>query len=103
MTSTEMALMSGLIKESIQDNGKKIRCMVQVRQLGLMVENIQEFNILIAYSQEYFEDKKHGHGVFEWSDGRKYIGEWINGIDYEYHFVKENKTGLDYIIQLLGN
>lgn len=27
--------------------------------------------------QEYEEDKKHGKGIFEWSDGRKYIGTWI--------------------------
>ena len=95
--------MFGLTKEYIQDNGKKIKCMDQGRQRGLMAENIQEFNDFISYFQEYFEDKKHGHGVFEWSDGRKYIGEWINGIDYENNFVKESKMGLDYIILLLVN
>jgi hypothetical protein len=25
------------------------------------------------------DDKKHGKGVFEWGDGRKYEGIWING------------------------
>lgn len=24
-------------------------------------------------------DKKHGHGVFIWPDGRKYDGEWKDG------------------------
>ena len=31
------------------------------------------------YFGEYFEDKKHGFGVFEWGDGRKYAGDWKNG------------------------
>jgi hypothetical protein len=40
-------------------------------------------NLLKYYfgSKEYEDDKKHGKGIFEWSDGRKYIGIWINGID----------------------
>jgi hypothetical protein len=24
-------------------------------------------------------DKKHGHGVYIWADGRKYDGQWENG------------------------
>jgi len=24
-------------------------------------------------------DKPHGHGTFEWADGQKYIGEWVDG------------------------
>ena len=36
--------------------------------------------IFIYVSQEYEDDKKHGKGIFEWSDGRKYIGTWISGI-----------------------
>lgn len=31
------------------------------------------------YEGEYIEDKKQGHGVFFWPDGRKYIGDWYNG------------------------
>jgi len=31
------------------------------------------------YTGEYFEDKKHGPGVFEWADGRKYEGSWVDG------------------------
>lgn len=28
----------------------------------------------------YKDDKKNGKGVFEWSDGKKYIGNWVNGM-----------------------
>ncbi len=24
-------------------------------------------------------DKKHGHGVYTWPDGRVYDGQWVNG------------------------
>lgn len=34
--------------------------------------------------KEYEDDKKHGKGVFEWADGRKYIGTWISGF-YPLH------------------
>ena len=30
-------------------------------------------------SGEYKNDKKEGHGVFVWPDGRKYDGQWLNG------------------------
>ena len=26
---------------------------------------------------EWYEDKRHGHGVMEWPDGRRYDGEWV--------------------------
>jgi hypothetical protein len=26
---------------------------------------------------EWFEDKRHGSGVMEWPDGRRYDGEWV--------------------------
>ena len=29
-----------------------------------------------VYVGEYLEDKKHGQGIFEWPDGRKYVGFW---------------------------
>ena len=38
--------------------------------------SITYFNFII---KEYEDDKKHGKGVFEWQDGRKYIGTWIAG------------------------
>ena len=31
------------------------------------------------YIGEYLEDKKHGYGIFEWSDGIKYMGSWEDG------------------------
>ena len=31
------------------------------------------------YEGEYFEDKKHGHGIFYWPDNRNYNGSWKNG------------------------
>ena len=27
----------------------------------------------------YLQDKKQGYGVYEWHDGRKYAGYWVNG------------------------
>ncbi len=31
------------------------------------------------YLGEYLDDKKHGYGIFEWPDGKKYKGYWENG------------------------
>ena len=31
------------------------------------------------YQGEYLNDKKHGFGVFEWSDDKVYTGYWANG------------------------
>eukprot|EP00829_Urostomides_striatus_P021452 TRINITY_DN9567_c0_g1_i1.p4 TRINITY_DN9567_c0_g1~~TRINITY_DN9567_c0_g1_i1.p4 ORF type:complete len:104 (-),score=20.43 TRINITY_DN9567_c0_g1_i1:105-416(-) len=31
------------------------------------------------YVGEYLDDKKHGKGEFIWPDGRKYVGDWENG------------------------
>ena len=31
------------------------------------------------YVGEYLDDKKHGFGTFEWGNGKKYEGEWVNG------------------------
>lgn len=28
------------------------------------------------YEGEYFNDKKHGYGVYTYSDNRKFEGEW---------------------------
>jgi len=30
-----------------------------------------------ASAGEWFEDKRHGYGVMEWPDGRRYAGEWV--------------------------
>ncbi len=29
------------------------------------------------YEGNYKNDKKHGNGIYEWADGRKYIGEYV--------------------------
>jgi hypothetical protein len=31
-----------------------------------------------TYEGEFKEDKRHGFGTYIWN-GRKYIGEWLNG------------------------
>lgn len=31
------------------------------------------------YVGDYVNDKKEGHGVFTWPDGREYDGNWKNG------------------------
>ena len=28
------------------------------------------------YEGEYIDDKKEGHGIFTWPDGRQYDGNW---------------------------
>jgi hypothetical protein len=44
------------------------------------------------YVGEYKNDQKHGHGTFEWPDGRKYIGEWKDGKQHgEGLYIKEGK------------
>jgi hypothetical protein len=31
------------------------------------------------YTGDYIDDKKHGHGTFNWGNGKIYEGGWING------------------------
>ena len=39
---------------------------------------LAEAVILVAsVAGEWYEDKRHGHGVMEWPDGRRYDGEWV--------------------------
>ncbi len=49
------------------------------------------------YNGEYYDDKKQGYGVFTWPDGRKYDGSWMNGKQHGvgiYHTTKgEAKKG----------
>ena len=61
-----------------------------MRLFGLMVRNMLE-NIWVEKNRQYFykkiiiffliilEDKKHGTGTFEWGNGKKYEGHWVNG------------------------
>jgi hypothetical protein len=38
-------------------------------------------------------DKKHGHGVYTWADGRKYDGMWENGKQHgEGKYIMADKT-----------
>ena len=32
-----------------------------------------------SYTGEYIDDKKHGYGIYRWQDGRKYTGYWYFG------------------------
>ena len=45
----------------------------------------------------YYDDKKQGHGVFVWPDGRKYNGYWKNGkqegVGIHQNAKGENKYG----------
>jgi len=31
------------------------------------------------YEGSYIDDKKEGLGIFYWPDGRRYDGQWMNG------------------------
>ena len=47
------------------------------------------------YQGEYLDDKKHGYGIFKWYDGRQYAGYWANGHQHGlgvYTKPTENKT-----------
>lgn len=32
-----------------------------------------------TYDGEYLDDKKHGYGIYIWADGRVYEGNWNGG------------------------
>jgi hypothetical protein len=32
-----------------------------------------------SYEGEYLDDKKHGYGIYIWADGRVYEGNWNRG------------------------
>ena len=31
------------------------------------------------FDGQYVDDRKSGHGIYLWADGRAYNGEWLNG------------------------
>ena len=33
----------------------------------------------VTYDGQFANDKKEGYGIFDWSDGRRYEGNWMNG------------------------
>ena len=48
------------------------------------------------YSGEYKEDKKHGYGVYKWNDGRKYFGNWGLGKQHglgKYIVLEKSQSG----------
>ncbi len=36
-------------------------------------------------------DKKHGHGVYKWADGRVYDGQWANGVQNGYGYYQHSQ------------
>jgi hypothetical protein len=38
-----------------------------------------EFDNRDVYEGEYYRDKRHGHGVFKYTNGDVYDGEWVSG------------------------
>ena len=55
--------------------------------LGEMTSNNGE-----QYIGQYCQDKKHGHGLYKWSDGRIYHGKWL-----------DNKKTLKCVFQETGH
>jgi len=60
---------------------------------GRMVGNMKVY-FKFKNIGEYYMDKKQGHGVYTWADGRKYDGMWENG--------KQHKEGIYYDINGMG-
>lgn len=44
---------------------------------------------------EWYEDKRHGHGVMEWPDGRRYDGEWVADTMVEPSLIEVPQDGGD--------
>ena len=42
------------------------------------MEEYMKDSIINYINFRYVDDKKHGYGTFTWSDGRKYIGQWVD-------------------------
>jgi len=49
---------------------------------GVLHFEVQEIKGLAVYRGDFHQNKKHGHGVMEWPDGRKYRGQFLND---EFH------------------
>ena len=39
------------------------------------------------------DDKKHGIGTFLWPDGRRYVGDWVNGKQHGKGIFNRSDTG----------
>ena len=50
--------------------------------LGKMAESMMVNKLFTGHifcTGEYVDDKKHGKGMYFWTDGRKFDGYWANG------------------------
>jgi len=49
-----------------------------------MVNKILKFHSIIIsgrkFEGNYIADKKNGFGELSWPDGRKYAGQWLDGV-----------------------
>lgn len=48
-----------------------------------------------SYSGDYVNSKKEGNGVFRWSKGQKYDGQWLNGKQHGFgkYYKKDDSIG----------
>lgn len=70
----------GVMEKFIKDNGKIIKWMESIIKMNIYInrgETVWTDNK--RYIGEYYEDKKHGDGIFEWGNGKRYEGKWENG------------------------
>ena len=51
--------------------------MVMVNADGLMENCIKANTLVLIYIT--LDDKKHGKGIFTWSNGKRYEGQWSEG------------------------
>ena len=49
-----------------------------------------------SYLGEYKDDKKHGYGIYKWNDGRLYLGNWMRGKQHGLGIYKTAQTGFKY-------
>jgi hypothetical protein len=45
------------------------------------------------YRGEYFNDKKHGDGIFLWPNGKSYDGNWDKGKQHGIGYYIDSKKG----------
>jgi hypothetical protein len=73
---------------------------------GVLHFEIEGFHGVAIYRGDFCQNKKHGHGVMEWPDGREYVGQFVNdsfhgegimtwpdGHRYEGHYANGKKEG----------
>lgn len=70
--------MSGMMVEYTKEVGKMIRWMVSGSSVGLMEENTK-VNTKKIKSKGLVWPCIFSYGEFEWPDGKKYHGQWLEG------------------------